>query len=140
MTMRADAAASAGVAVASGAGGVIATVQNVALELLGIPLAELMAAAVGAFGARVFLPETTFQRALATATGWTLAGGWLSELAGVLAHRYLENGLPAAAMPAVAMLLACLGQRFAPIVWTNGGEAFKRWIDRLGARPGGDNG
>ncbi len=140
MTMRADAAASAGVAAASGAGGVIATVQGVALELFGIPLAVLLAAAVGAFGARVFLAETTFGRALVTGSGWMLAGGWLAELAGALAHRYLENGLPNAAMPAVALVLACLGQRLAPVVWDSSGVLVKSWLDKLGPKPGGDNG
>ena len=120
---------------AYGAGAVIAYVQGIVLELFGIQLAVLLAAALGAFGARAFLPESAFWRALVTATAWTLAGGWLAELARWVLARYVEE-VPPAAMPAIALVLACTGQRIAPIIWAKSGELLEAWFEKLRGRNG----
>lgn len=128
--------AAGGVSAVSGAGSLLATAKAWALELLGVPLPTLLAAAAGAFGARMLMPEAKFWQALAATIFWTLAGGWCAELGRWGLGRWLEADPPTAALSGIALIIAALGQRVAPIVWDNGGKALARWFDGIGKGPG----
>ena len=118
-------------AAASGSGAVLATVKGWVLELFGVPLPVLLASAAGAFGARVFLPEAPFWRALALSTFWTMAGGWLAELVRWGLARWLAGEMPTGALAGIALLVAAMGPRLAPVVMEKGTAAVGRWLDSI---------
>jgi hypothetical protein len=127
-------------AAASGSGAVLATVKGWVLELFGVPLPVFLAAAAGAFGARVFLPEAPFWRALALSTFWTLAAGWLAELVRWGLARWLagEAEMPTGALAGIALIVAAMGPRLAPVVMDKGTAAVGRWLDSIrSAKQGG---
>lgn len=123
-------------AAVSGSGAVLATLQGWVLELFGVPLPVLLASAAGAFGARVFLPEAPFWRALALSTFWTFAAAWLAELVRWGLARSLNGEMPTGALAGVALLVAAMGPRLAPVVMDKGTAAVGRWLDSI--RRGGD--
>jgi hypothetical protein len=134
-TQKAIAGATAAV---TGSGAVLATVKGWLLELFGVPLPVFLAAAAGAFGARVFLPEAPFWRALGLTTFWTFAGSWLAELVRWGLASWLSGEMPAGALAGIALLVSAMGPRLAPVVMEKGEAAVGRVLDSI--RKGGGDG
>ena len=111
---------------------------DVAVQLFGVPLPVVLAALTGALGARVFLPPVSFWRAVAMSVFWTFAGAFGAQLALWLASKFISGTSPSGALAGVALLVAFLGQRVAPILWESGGAALQRRLD--GLFKGGDRG
>lgn len=118
-------------AAASAIGTGISVAADVALQLFGVPLPVLLAALTGALGARVFLPPVAFWRAAAMSLFWTLAGAFLAQLALWAVQKWLNGSAPTGALAGVALVISALGQRIAPILWNEGGEALKRKFRNL---------
>lgn len=57
------------------------TVSDVAVQIIGVPLPVVLAAAAGAFIARSYAAEVSFGRALGIVLAWTLIGCALAPLA-----------------------------------------------------------
>lgn len=116
----------------SAAGAWLALVKEWVAELFGVPLPVFLAAEAGAFGARAFLPAAPFWRAFFVSQLWAIAGTATAQLALWVAAKWLEGGTPPpGALAGVALLIAALGQRFAPILWDRGGAALERRLDTL---------
>jgi hypothetical protein len=133
-----DSGGAAACAAVSAAGTGLCIAADIATQLFGVPLPVVMAALTGALGARVFLPPTSFWRAVVASVGWTFAGAFGSQFVMWLVGKWLDGTAPSGALAGVALLTAGLGQRLAPILWENGGEALKRKLD--GLFKGGDRG
>lgn len=106
--------AAALVAGASGAGTLLATAKTWALELLGVPLPVVLAAATGAFGARFFLAEGPFWRGLASSAFWTLAGSFGVQLVLWVASQWITAQPPAGVLAGGSLIIAGLGQIAGP--------------------------
>lgn len=117
---------------ATGVAAAWAAAKGVALELFGVPLPVVLAAATAAFAARSFLPPTTYTRALIGGMIWTLLASFLANFASALAGVWLEKGLSAGALAGVALLIAGLGQFIAPVIIQKLPTAIGRRIDQLG--------
>lgn len=117
---------------ASASGTLLTTLADAALQLFGVPLPVVLASLTGALGARVFLPQGPFWRAVAAATFWTITGSMGAQSVLWLAGWALSTSPPAGAAAFAALLLAALGQRVAPILWESGGERLKRFLEGKG--------
>lgn len=113
-----------------------AVAAEVAMQIFGVPLPVLLASLTGALGARVFLPQQPFWRALFVSVFWTFAGAFGAQLVLWLASAWLEKPPPPGVLAGVALLAAALGQRVAPILWNKGGEALERRLDGLFRKEG----
>lgn len=97
------------VAAASAAGAWLSIVKAWVLELFGVPLPVVLAAATGAFGARSFLPSGGLWRAFSGSLAWTFIGAFGADgIRAVSASFGVE--LPPAGAPFAALALAGLGQ------------------------------
>ncbi len=125
---------SAGAACAAAASALttgLCAAADVALQIFGVPLPVLLAALTGACAARIFLPPVGFWQAFWMCVIWTCAGAFGVQLVQWLASSWMSSQPPPGALAGIAMVAAFLGQRVAPILWENGGEALKRKIDGL---------
>jgi uncharacterized membrane protein YeaQ/YmgE (transglycosylase-associated protein family) len=128
---------SACAAAASAAATWLAVAAEAALQLFGVPLPVVLAALTGACGARVFLPPTSFARAAGQSLFWTIAGAIGAQFGLWLVEHFLDGKPPGSALAFVALVMAALGQRVAPILWVEGGAAFERWLRQWGGTKGG---
>ena len=120
--------------ICSAAGAVATSLGEVALQILGVPLPVIMAAAAGAFIARSFAERASFGRALATVAAWTVAGCALAPLAQAVfvagASKFgLDVTLPDNVMAAFAGITAAAPWWF-PLIWP-------MVLARLGQKKGG---
>lgn len=125
----------AATAAATGIAAALSALKGAALELLGVPLPVVLAAATAAFAARSFLPPTTYLRAFASGIVWTLVGVYLSNLALTIA---LDKEPKSAMLAGVALLIAGLGPLCWPVIQAKLPAAIGRRIDSLGGS-NGDN-
>jgi hypothetical protein len=126
----------AGTAAVTGTFAVLATIKGVALELLGVPLPVVLAAATAAFAARSFLPPTTYPKALCGGIVWTLIGVFLSSLVLSIVAAWTGQEPASAALAGVALLIAGLGPLLWPVVKEKCPQVAGRWMDRLGGKNG----
>jgi hypothetical protein len=134
-------AASTAIGGASAVGAGYAAAKDVALELFGLPLSVVLAAAAGAFLVRSYLKPVGFLRGLWGSSCWTVIACFVTPLA----HQGLASGmgwsLSNAALAGVALLVAALGQVVAPVVITELPCWIKRWMRKLtGGAPPADGG
>lgn len=127
-----DALTAAITGAAAGIAAVLGAVKGIALELFGVPLPVILAAATAAFAARSFLPPTSYPRALVAGMVWTLVAVFLSNLAIAVAGIWLDKELPAAALAGVALLIAGLGQLLWPVLREKLPPLLARYLDGLG--------
>ena len=95
--------------------------SDMALQILGVPLPVVLAAAAGAFIARSYAEKSSFGRALAMVAAWTVAGCALAPLAQAVfaagaARLGLELTLPTNVMAAFAGVMSAASW-WLPIVW-----------------------
>lgn len=110
-------AAAGAVAMASSAATAwLSLARGVVLDLLGVPLAVVLAAATGAYGARSFTRSEGIARTLWGGALWTAAGVFGARLALWLAGRYVPGEAPEGALAGAALVLSALGQLLAPVV------------------------
>jgi hypothetical protein len=126
----------AGTAAVTGSLTLLATVKGMALELLGVPLPVVLAAATAAFAARSYLPSTTYPKALCGGLVWTLIGVFLSSLVMAIIAAWTEKEPAAAALAGIALLIAGLGQLLWPVVREKCPEVLGRYMDKLGSKNG----
>lgn len=123
-------------AAASGGAAWWTAAKEIALELFGVPLPVVLAAATGAFGALSFVSATSYPRTLGMGTLWTFAGTYGAQLALWLVGWWAKAEVPAVALPGVAILLAACG----PLIATRDNidrlrAAIGRRIDALWSKP-----
>lgn len=131
MTVQAESAATALVAALVA---FVAAAKGVALELFGVPLPVVLAAATGAFAARTFLQPTTYVRALGAGFVWTLIGVFGSSLVLSLLAGWTGKEIPAPALAGAALALALGGQLFWPVIVSRAPSALERLIERIGVQ------
>lgn len=124
----------ASTAAATGTAAALVAAKGMAMELLGVPLPVVLAAATAAFAARSFMPTTTYSKALCGGLVWTLIGVFLSSL--ILSGVALWTGKePAAAsLAGVALLVAGLGQLVFPVIKEKCPQVLGRYLDKLGSK------
>lgn len=116
------------VAASSGAGAWWASAQEVAMQLLGVELKVVLAAAFGAFLVRSYLGSTGVARTLASGLVWTGAG----SIAAPLVAHYIAGPQ---FLPGVALAVAGGGQVVLPWVIKDGWATVKGIIAaRFGIR------
>jgi hypothetical protein len=121
-------------AVAGGALGVfVAILSEASVQLLGVGLPVVIAAAGGALIARSYLPPVGFFRALWYTGLWTIAGCVLAPVAQIVGAK-IGTEIPGPALAGIALIVAGA----APFVWpvlieTLPGIA-KRWLGRYGEK------
>lgn len=110
------------------------TAKEIALELFGVPLQVLFAAAVGALLARTFTTQDEsagYFRALVGSIAWALSGTILAQLMLTLLSAWLGKDASVGVLSGVAFLISGTGQFFAPVVVKEGPEALRRWLRNL---------
>ncbi len=124
-------------ATAAASGGVAwwATAKEIALELFGVPLPVVLAAATGAFGALSFVSATSYMRTLGTGALWTVIGTYGAQLALSLVSAYSGAQIPPAALAGAAILVAAGG----PVLVTRENvdklrAAIGRRLDNIGGK------
>ena len=110
-----------GAGLCSAAGAVATGLTDVALQILGVPLPVVLAAAAGAFIARSYAERASFGRAFVMVVAWTVAGCALAPLAQAVfaagaAKFGLELTLPTNAAAAFSGITAAASW-WLPIVW-----------------------
>lgn len=114
----------------------LAIAADLALQLFGVPLQVVLAAAMGAFGARSFLPPIGFWPALGSSSLWTAAGAICAQLLLALANAFVSKEIPIAALAGVALVGAAGGQLFVPVIIPVIRDrlpgAVNAWFDRFG--------
>ena len=124
-------AAAGSIAASSGAGAALAGVKGWVLELLGVPLPVVLAAATGAFGARYFMHEAPFWRGLGASLVWTLVGSFATQAVGWAASIWISAAMPAGALALPALVVAGAGQWVAPLLPELAREAVEALRKRL---------
>lgn len=104
-----------------------ALAQDLAVQLLGVPLQVALAAAFGAFLMRTYLGSSGIVRTLGAGLGWTFAGAFSAPL---VAH--YAGGLPHEYLPGVALFAAAGGQMLLPWVVKEGPGLMKGWLTARG--------
>lgn len=127
-----DAITAGATGAAAGIAAILGAVKGIALDLFGVPLPVILAAATAAFAARSFLPPTSYPKALVAGMVWTLVAVFLSNLAIALAGLWLDKELPAAALAGVALLIAGLGQLLWPVLREKLPMLLAHQLDRFG--------
>lgn len=113
---------------------VLTVLKAAVLELLGVPLPVVLAAATAAFAARSFLPPTTYVRALSEGLAWTLIGVFLSNLGLAVISVWTGKESSSTILAGVALLIAGLGQICLPVIAAKLPTAIGRRIDQLGGK------
>jgi hypothetical protein len=104
----ADLANCAGAA-ASAAGTWWSLLGDAAVQLLGVPLPVVLAAATGAFLARTYQVAQPILRAVAGSASWVVGACALAPLAAPIAEKYAGIALPAGALAGAAFAIALAG-------------------------------
>lgn len=99
-----------GVAACAGACAALGLVKQWVLELFGVPLPVLLAAAAGAYGARTFIAAGGLWPALIGGTSWTLIGTFGAEGIRAVIESSMGWHLGAGTAPFMALVLSGLGQ------------------------------
>lgn len=107
---------SAGVAAAGGLGAYFSGAQEVVLQVFGVPLPVVLAAATGAFGARSFLEPVGFWRALSASLMWTAVGAFCTALGLWLFGLWIGREVPTTATAGVALFIAAGLELLVPVV------------------------
>lgn len=133
MSVEAKAAA---LGAASGIGAGFAIVKEIALEIFGVPLPVVLAAATGALWARATQPQQTFLRALWATVAWTATGAFLAALARYLLGAGLGTvgvtaEIPGAALAGLALLITWLGPKLAPVIAQGAEEILRARLRKL---------
>lgn len=102
-------------AVASGAGAAIASVGDVTMQLLGVPVPVLMGAVAGGFIGRAMSTPAPIWRALAMTFAWIVFGCVLAPLGSAAAAKFGVE-LAGGALAGIAGAIAALGPLLWPIV------------------------
>lgn len=124
-----------GTAAASGTASWWTAAKEIALELFGVPLQVVLAAAAGAFLARSFMAnETGYLRAVAGGALWTIVGTVLAQLLLALIAAWLDKEIPTGALSGVALIVSAGGQFVVPVMAREGPEALRRWLQNLWRR------
>lgn len=139
LTVAADPGVQKSVLATAGTSGAAAwwtAAKEVALEVFGVPLPVVLAAATGAFGALSFVSATTYLRTLGLGALWTVAGTFSAQLALSLIGAWSGAQVPTGALAGAAILVAAAG----PVLVTRENvdkirAALGRWLDGLGAKP-----
>lgn len=133
-----SAAASATAAACTGAAAALCLAEDVALQLLGVPLTVVLGALTGALGARYFLPAVAFWPAAAGATIWTVAASILAEFARWALASAIDKPVPAGALAGIALVTAALGPFIVPVLVERAPAALRRILDSIkGGQPNG---
>lgn len=120
----------------SGVGAILTALSDIAIQVFGVPLPVLLAAAAGAFLARSYLPSVGTVRALGGSTVWTVVGCALAPIIPAIAGKFgLE--VPTGALAGSALVVSAGAPLLWPVVVDNLPRLAKRWFDRLS---GGSNG
>lgn len=128
-------------AAASGVTAWWAAAKEIALELFGVPLPVVLAAATGAFGALSFVSATTYLRTLGVGAFWTVAASFGAQLALSLIGAWAGITIPTGALAGAAILVAAAG----PVLVTRAHvqklrDAVGRLLDGVGKTGTGDKG
>ena len=123
-------------AAASGTAAWWAAAKEIALELFGVPLPVVLAAATGAFGALSFVSSTSYAKTLTQGVLWTLIGTYGSQLALSLIGAWAGGQIPTGALAGAAILVSAGG----PVLVTQENvqklrAAFGRRLDNIGRQP-----
>jgi hypothetical protein len=115
------------------AGSILTAVNDVALQILGVPVPVVLAAAAGACIARSYAASVSFGRAFLSTTGWTVLGCALAPLAQSLvltlsARLGVPLALPTNVLAGFAGIVAA-APWWLPIIWP-------LVLARLGAKGG----
>jgi hypothetical protein len=114
------------------AGGVslLSSVSEVSMEVLGVPLPVVLAAAAGALLARSYAAsDVPYMRAIMESLAWTFAGCF-SAPAALAAAEKASYTLPTSALAFLAMLVASLGPKLFPVIAEGSTLFLRRWIDK----------
>jgi hypothetical protein len=114
-------------AAAAGASGWMATVGQVVVQLVGVPLPVVMAALAGTLLARVYLPPLAFGAALLRSFLWLVVGCIGSQ--GIAA---ISIAIPVGALGLVAMMISGLGPRLWPVLVERSPALLERWLGKFG--------
>ena len=122
-------------AASTGAAAWWTTAKDIALELFGVPLPVVLAAATGAFGALSFVSATTYTRTLGIGALWTMLGTYGAQLALALIGAWAGVTIPTGALAGAAILVSAAG----PVMVTQGNvdklrAALGRFLDNLGGK------
>jgi hypothetical protein len=123
-------------AVGTGSASWLGFMKDIALELLGVPLPVVLAAATAAFFAGSFRPATGFGRAFTAGICWTLLAVFMTNLIAAAIAYYAGAPVAAGALAGIAVLAAGAGQLLCPLLWpvivARLPAALARRIDQLG--------
>jgi apolipoprotein N-acyltransferase len=109
----------------------LCVVQDVALQLLGVPLSVLLGGLTGALGARYFLPPMAFWPAAAGAGVWTIAAAILAEMLRWMIQELGSRPVPSGALAGIALVTAALGPHLLPVIIERAPAALRRLIDSI---------
>jgi len=121
---------------ASGAAAWWTAAKDVVVELFGVPIQVVLAAATAAFLARSFLPSVGYLQALSAGLAWTAVGTYGAQLGLALIGAWAGVQIPTGAMAGAAMVVAGAGQFVAPVLVEHGIPALRRWLQNLGGPNG----
>lgn len=120
------------VSATSGAGSVAFSISDAIGAVFGVPMAVLLAAVAGAFGALMWLPPSgSAARAVTASAICAGCAAWTAPLAGYAV------GIPAQFNAGVALVIAAVAQIACPLLFVNGARYLNDILQRLIARIGG---
>lgn len=113
-----------------------ATISEVAVEWVGVPLPVVFAALAGAGVARSYTPPGNFFAALLATTGWAICGCILAPLLQAV-FAMVGITLPVNGQAACALITAAGLPLALPILKEKAPEILRYWLDKLKGSKGG---
>lgn len=140
--MRIDIAADVAPAAAfvSSAGAVASSFGDLSLQLLGVPLPVLLAAAAGAWIARAYTPAGNFFAAAVATFGWTIAGCVLAPLAAWAIGYWSGKQMPNNVQAGLALVVSVALPLVLPVIREKLPAIVSAALERLQKMAGGGKG